>query len=260
MFLDASALQCAVQRRIVGRPQRRTVDWGGTRCTVDLTQFVAIDPTAICKRVQRREARRLPVLAWLANRGRVELLTQTEVFWEFLGLRGTRNAFGHFFGAPMTHVESPLVYGRILVDGLRSPHEMRQDFFARISHPRFQQLKRATGAYQGDRPSPPNEVADTFHIWCAENAGADVFVTLDEDLVDLVARHRRFRPKVAVELPSRAIRLARQVGLFAATDYPEYRRFRRRLVRGASDDPLEQLVKLGPAVERAGDCDDSAPS
>jgi hypothetical protein len=74
-----------------------------------------------------------------------------------------------------------------------------------------------------------------------------VLVTLDEDLVGLVARHRRFRPKVAVELPSGAVRLARQAGLFAGTDYPEYRRFRRRLVRGESDDPLEQLVKLGRA-------------
>ena len=58
VFLDSSALKMAVQRRIVGHPHRKTVDWGGRAVVADIVQFTTEDPTATCHRVQRREARR----------------------------------------------------------------------------------------------------------------------------------------------------------------------------------------------------------
>jgi hypothetical protein len=243
----------AVQRRIIGCRRRKTLDWGDSRTVADIVQFITADPTATCHRRQRREARRLPVIAWLSLQGRVNLLTHTETLWEFYGLPRTDDAFGRFFGADVALVESPFHYGRVLVGGIApSPRKLQADFFSSISHERFEQLKRATGAYQGNSPSPVKELADTFHIWCAETAGADVFLTLDEDLVGLIRRHRRHPPRIRVLLPSEVVQLAREKGLFSRHDYPTFRLFRRKLFREGSDHPLEEWVRLGLRLERQG--------
>ncbi len=256
IFLDSSALKMAVQRRIVGRSRRKTVDWGGRPTVADVVQFTTEDPTANCHPFQRREARRLPVIAWLSMQNRIDLLTHTETLWEFFGLPRTDDSFGRFFGAAVLPVESPSQYSRVLVGaGLPTPKELQGQFFASISHERFEQLKRATGAYQGNRPSPVNELADTFHIWCAETAVADVFLTLDRDLVDLVRRHRKHPPRLKVLLPSETVQLARGRQLFSIHDYPNYRLFRRRLLRGRSDHPLEDWVQLGRRLEAQGGYD-----
>lgn len=260
VFLDSSALKMAVQRRITGRRRRKTLDWGERKTVADIVQYITVDPTATRHRIQRREARRLPFIAWLSLQGRVDLLTHTETLWEFFGLPRTDDSFGRFFGASVASVESPFHYSRVLVGGnAPSSRELQANFFSNISHERFEQLKRATGAYQGNKPSPVNELADTFHIWCAETAAADVFLTLDTDLVDSVQRHRKHPPRVRVLLPSEAVQLAREIGLFSRHDHPTYRLFRRQLLRGGSDHPLEDLVRLGLHLERQGYYDSEEP-
>lgn len=256
IFLDSSALKLAVQRRIVGRPRQKTVNWGGQTIVADVVQFTTEDPTADCHPTQRREARKLPVIAWLAMQNRIDLLTHPETLWEFFNLPRTDDAFGRFFGAAVQDVESPIQYSRVMMGaGLPTSKNLQGEFFASISHERFEQLKRATGAYQGDRPSPVNELADTFHIWCAEAAGADVFLTVDEALVGLVKRHRRYPPRVQVLLPSEAVQLARDQGLFSIHDYPSYRFFRREHLRGRSNHPLEDWVQFGRRMEARGEYD-----
>jgi hypothetical protein len=99
------------------------------------------------------------------------------------------------------------------------------------------------------------ELADTFHIWCAETAGADAFLTLDEDLVGLIRRHRKHPPRVLVLLPSEVVQLAREKGLLSRSDYPSFRLFRPKLLRQGSDHPLEDWVRLGLHLERQGHYD-----
>jgi hypothetical protein len=256
IFLDSTALKLAVQRRIVRRPRRRTLQWGGRTIVADLSQFTTVDPTATAHHHQRREARRLPVIAWLSMQKRVDLFTHVETLWEFFGLPRTDDSFGRFFGATVQHVESPVQYGRVLLGaGLPRSKQLQTQFLMRITHERFEQLKRATGAYQGNRPSPPNELADTFHIWCAEAAAADVFLTLDTDLADLVRLRRQQPPRPQVLLPSETLQLARERGLFSSNDYSNYRLFRRRLLRGRSDHPLEDWVERGRRLEVEGKYD-----
>jgi len=253
VFLDSSALKMAVQRRIVGRRRRKTLEWGGRETVAEVVQFMPLDPTGGLQRGQRREAQRLPVIAWLSLLGRADLITHAETLWEFFGLPRTDDSFGRFFGASVGSAESPLPYGRVLAGGHSgSARDLQARFLQGISHPRFEQLKRATGAYQGSRPSPINELADTFHVWCAETAVADVFLTLDEDLVGLVRRHRTYQPRVRVLLPSDTVRLASELGLFSRQDYSSYRSFRRRLLREGSDHPLESWARLGRALEADG--------
>ncbi len=253
IFLDSSALKFAVQRRFALPPQSRTLEWGGRAMVADVSQFTTVDPTATTHRQQRREARRLPVIAWLSMQKRVNLVTHMETLWEFFGLPKADDSFGRFFGVTVKHVESPIQYGRVLIGaGVSSAKELQTQFLTRIRHERFEQLKRATGAYQGDRPAPPNELADTFHIWCAEAASADVFLTLDTDLVGLVRQRRQNPPRLQVLLPSETLQLARDRGLFSSSDYSPYRSFRRQLLRGHSDHPLESWVAFGRRMEGDG--------
>jgi len=253
IFLDSSALKMAVQRRIIGRRRSKTLDWGDRKTVAEIVQFITVNPTANCHPRQRREARRLPIIAWLSLQGQVDLLTHAETLWEFFGLPRTDDSCGRFFGATVGSVESPFHYSRVLAGGgAPSSKELQANFFANIAHTRFEQLKRATGAYQGNNPSPVNELADTFHIWCAETAGADIFLTFDEDLVSLIRRHRKHPPRVQVLLPSEAVRLAGETGRFSRHDYPAYRLFRRKLLQGDADHPYEDLVRLGLHLESQG--------
>ena len=76
--------------------------------------------------------------------------------------------------------------------------------FQRIRHPRFLELQRATGAYQGDRIDG-NQLIDTFHIWTAENANCDYFLTLDLKLVRIVQGHKTHPPKTKVVSPQQLL-------------------------------------------------------
>jgi hypothetical protein len=75
------------------------------------------------------------------------------------------------------------------------------NFLKSITHPRFLQLQRACGAFQGDSVKE-NQLADAFHIWCAEAANASHFLTTDFTLANLVRRHRTAPPQVRVVAPS----------------------------------------------------------
>lgn len=155
IFLDSSALKMAVQRRIIGRRRSKTLDWGDRKTVAEIVQFITVNPTANCHPRQRREARRLPIIAWLSLQGQVDLLTHAETLWEFFGLPRTDDSCGRFFGATVGSVESPFHCSRVLAGGgAPSSKDLQANLFANIAHKRFEQLKRATGAYQGNNPSP----------------------------------------------------------------------------------------------------------
>ena len=61
--------------------------------------------------------------------------------------------------------------------------------------------------YQGKNRPNPNQLKDAFHIWCAESAGANYFLTGDFKLIDLVSRQKKCSLKTNVVKPSELIRI-----------------------------------------------------
>ena len=76
-----------------------------------------------------------------------------------------------------------------------------------IKHPRFTELAKMTGAYQGaSKPLNLNQALDAYHIWCAESAEIDYFLTMDYKLQKVVGRSK-FEPSVKVVTPDQLLRL-----------------------------------------------------
>lgn len=171
-------------------------------------KIVDIDPTASVQPGRlRMEIDLLSEVAQRTRAGGIELLWHIESWVEFLGIYlfpggGTPE----LLDAGVTRVEGPMQYSRSLF-GSRSLlssdtcRSVMTDFLNRITHPRFLQLKRACGALQGDHVNE-NQLADAFHIWCAEAANASHFLTTDFKLVRVVRGHRTAPPLVKVVSPS----------------------------------------------------------
>ncbi|MFQ5852701.1 MAG: hypothetical protein ACE5JU_19245 [Candidatus Binatia bacterium] len=205
VFLDTNLLKFAVDRLDRLMPTEQQVNWGGQTFPADVHVPVTVLPNeAIDNPELKSEVKLLPRIAELAHEGRIRLLLQEEVFiesWRQENMDGPR---GPFFGAPITRVNAPVEYGRVVAagGGDRSGRDLQLDFLKSLKVPRFEQLQKACGAYQGEGKYAENELIDAFFVWCAEVAEADYFLTCDFDLIGHVSAHKRFPPKVELVKPS----------------------------------------------------------
>ena len=253
IFLDTSVLKPSADRLIRGRFRRVTRTWGDRPVTMDVTQFVEVYPNARVPRSLADELRYLPFIADLAKTGRLRLTTHPEVEFEFWGLPKTDDPRGRFYGAPIERGPDPFPYGRLIAGW--SPvvkTDPQFDFVKGITHPRFQQLKKAVGANPDSR-SHKNQLLDAFHNLSAESACAKFFLTTDLTLVRHVSRHKKYPPTCRVVSPAQLVRVLmadRDLRLRDALRFV-IRTFRAQR-RPPSDSPMEELVALGKRLEKGG--------
>jgi hypothetical protein len=138
---------------------------------------------------------------------------------------------------------------------MRAPtrRERQMEFLARIERERFKQLQRATGAYQGRGAKPnDNQMLDAYHIWYAEAAEADYFLTLDHKLLRSIQRHRSFPPKVTCLSPSGLFKALEKSGVYSWRDLMRYLPTYAQQVRHPrTAHPLEELVEWTRVLGRA---------
>ena len=208
VYLDTAALYNSIDRIEGWRPVEETVNWGGRAHSVTVHKSAVDFPIEDLENEElKSEARLLRRIAELAQEGRIELLVQNETMvelWSALRRSDIRNAL--FFGAPITEVKAPFEYGRVVFSAFEKANKVQYEFLSRITNERFVELQRACGAYQGSKkPLSPNQLRDAFHVWCAEGADAQFFLTTDFKLVGYVERQNRYIPKVRVVKPSQLL-------------------------------------------------------
>jgi len=197
VFLDTVILKYSDDRWLMSFPRDELINWDGHDYIVPIYSFGTFLPNAKLHSDIKREANLLRHISKLAIDSKIEILVGDEVYNEFVGisiypvLRGKP-----FYGAPIMRVKAPLKYSRSwgkapLVALLKSLNDQR-----------FKELQIACGAYQGPDNTNENQLIDAFHIFCAEDAGADYFLTCDKKLIRLLKQHKRFPPKPKVLLPS----------------------------------------------------------
>jgi hypothetical protein len=157
------------------------------------------------KGAAKTEAELLPAVAELANQGVVSLLINEEVRMEWGGLRGSFGRKTIMNDAPITSVDPPMKYGRIVAGGSHSPREYRDQFILSVHEPRFLTVASACGAFDGKAPNV-NALWDAFHVWSAEVAKAEFFLTLDFGIVNRTRNRGSPELRVAVVKPSELIR------------------------------------------------------
>ncbi len=245
IFLDASVMKFAVDRRIVAWKEKVTFNWGGREMTAPVTRWGEDFPHERAHPVMREHSLTIPLIAHLARRERIELMTHTEALSEFWGLPATRDPRGLFLGAPVDRASDPISYSPVVIGGVKTPEQRRYDFLSSLTHPRFLELQRVTGA-NNPGPRRANQLADAFHIWTAEEAGADYLLTTDLRLVRSAATNRPEKPRIGVVAPRQLIReLLRKRRVIRLRDVVSWAWFQYRTKgRGPSEHPDEQLLDM----------------
>jgi hypothetical protein len=197
VYLETTVLKFAVDRIEGWAPTQKALNWGGRKLLLTVHKPAVTFPNEGLTNDQlKAEASLLPRVAALARANRVELLVQEETLIEFWGLPRSASRNGLFYGAPVTRVPAPFKYGRVVAAAFADARKLQYEFLARLSHKRFIEIQKACGAYQGSKSPSTNQLRDAFHVWCAECANADFFLTCDLSLVRYVRRQKRYVPRV----------------------------------------------------------------
>jgi len=206
-FVDTMVIKFATETPVF-IPRQQTVNFGGKEIEFTVHDFgTRREIDTLPPGELRSEVEHLKPISELAKSGHLRLITQAEVLHESWTLPWVRGA--HLYGTTIELAEAPFYYARILGKILPSPNgrgsadakESMVEFLKRVDHRRFKQLQVACGAHQG-KTINDNQLIDAFHVWCAESAGAEYFLTCDFKLIRSVANHRRWPPKVALVRPS----------------------------------------------------------
>ena len=177
VYIDTNVFKFSATQLPRMVPRQQTLDWGGRLHEVVFTTLVEWNPNdSISNPGLKTEAELLPKLAELGKTGNIEYVIQSETLCETWGLPNIDSSGGRFYGTPYKKVEAPFTYGRIIVGGGGDPTEMQTEFLSGITHKRFLELQRMTGAYQGEERVNRNQMLDAFHLWCAEHNHCDYFL------------------------------------------------------------------------------------
>lgn len=192
VLVDASVLSDAVHLRPA--QEIRTVEWGGVSQTWSAAVLEPKGPEAPWLQDQIDA---LPAIAAFAKAGHLQLYTSPELdveLWEGPPDAIRRTSLSLFEGVALAHAPAPFKYTRVVasyMDKKGDAKARRKQFFAGLSEPRLDELRRALGA---------NKAADAFHILTAERAGLDVFLTNDRRLLNTLA-HVKLKVAVRVIAP-----------------------------------------------------------
>lgn len=121
----------------------------------------------------------LPWLASLCNlakQGRLEFFTSPEIQMETLRQKGYDPGYlglNLLRDVPVKSIPCPMQRSILIsaTGGIGVAKREQTRFFRSIQHPRFLQIRTATG---------DAHIGDAFHLWTAEEAGLDAFLTMDQ--------------------------------------------------------------------------------
>lgn len=207
VFLDSNVLKFSATELVRYRPRIQQVNWGPRTLEVVVRDEVLINPNdAIQNADLKAEVDLLPRVASLHKVGGAQFVRSVEALMETWCLPSLDSESGQFYGAEIrTLKDVPFEYGRVMAgSGLDFKREQVR-FLSDIKNSRFDALKRACGAYQGENRLPNrNQLLDAFHVWCAESAGCTHFLTLDFKLQRVLERSR-LRLKTQIVRPSQLL-------------------------------------------------------
>ncbi len=223
VFVDTNILKFSAVKKHVFQTRKSMVNWGGEDFETEFREpYTTNDLHKITNEVQKRDAVFLAMLAYAGISERLTFFIHREVELESLGLPGMASPSGRFFGCPLEKVGDPdgTLQSRTVFGGNKTPKEHLQDFVSQIEHKRFVELAKATGAYQGKhKPLNLNQALDAYHIWCAESASIDYFLTMDYKL-QRVLGHSTVKTSVKVVTPDQLLRLEiPRLGFFGAIQF-----------------------------------------
>lgn len=217
VFLDTNIFKFSAVKKHVYAKRRKLITWGDLQKEIEYhVPYTLNDLTKIKTATQRRDAISLGMLALLGKEKRVEYFSHRVVDDEVAGLPSMMSPSGRFFGCPIQWVLDPRLSMTRVVCGAGKTHRQHTlEFLSAIKDERFKALANLTGAYQGeDKPLHLNQALDAYHLWCAESAQIEYFLTMDYKLARVVERNKQ-KTAIKIVAPQALLRLVMiQLGPF----------------------------------------------
>lgn len=194
VFIDTNILKFSAVKKYCYLPKTTKNNWNGEDYEGKIYEhYTANDINKIKNDTQKRDAVFLGILAYAGISGSLEYFIHREVDLELWGLPGTSSPSGRFFDCPLSKIQDPFPpKERIVFGGEKKFREHTLDFLSSIQEPRYLEITKMTGAFQGaGRSLHLNQALDAYFIWCAECAGLEYFLTMDYKLIKVVASSKR---------------------------------------------------------------------
>ena len=222
IFLDTNILKFSAVKKHVYRKKSKMVTWGDATFEVEFHEPYTVNEIhKIKSEVQRRDALFLAMLAYAGHDKWLKFHIHREVDLETWGLPGMASPSGRFFDCEIHEVPDPVApQSRIIIGGNKRFKDHTLDFVCNIKHPRYVELTKTTGAYQGEtKPLNLNQALDAYHIWCAESAKMDYHLTMDYKLKKVIEKSK-IKTNVSIATPDQLLRsMVPKFGLWGAIKY-----------------------------------------
>lgn len=195
VFADTMILKFGVIRR-------PAIEWRGVRwgpIEQRLPVYTMAPPERAIPEWLKKEVNCLRAVATFALEGRVEIYINDEIRLEVASTKYGSLVSGReslFYGVKIKTIPPPFEYDRIIVhwqDTRQDIDRHRENILGTKRDQRFNQLKDALGA---------NKNADAFHIYSAEKAGLDYYLTMDRKLINSIRNQRGVTFNIKVLYPS----------------------------------------------------------
>lgn len=191
VLIDRNIEINAITHKTVLAPQ--VIRWGPHAQIIEIAQRAHFAP----RDDENFRAEQLPYLATvcnLAKEGRLQFFTSHEMRMEKLRQKGRCEGYlgiNLLQDVPVKSVRGPVQ--RAFLIGPTGTHgvteEEQMEFFRSIQHPRFLQIRNATGDAHID---------DAFHLWTAEEAALDTYLTMDQRFWRVVNQKKKIVDSVVL--------------------------------------------------------------
>ena len=182
VLVDRNIERNAVTHKTVN--VEKTSKWGRQKTTSLIASRLARPP----RLDEQFRIEQLPYLASIcifAKTGKLEFFTSQEIRME--GYRQKSGGKGYLGinlldGVPIKCVPCPIDRPLTISAGgsIGVTEDEQMEFFRSIANPRFVTIAKAVGA---------NRIDDAYHLWTAEEAHLDAFLTMDKKFRDATAKH-----------------------------------------------------------------------
>ena len=184
VLIDRSIERNSITHKTVLVPQK--IKWGPREQILEVAQRDPFPP----RNDEIFRSEQLPYLAAICNAaklGKLEFYTSDELRMEGIRQKGPDDGYmgiDLLRGVPIRSVRSPLVrtiiFGGFMSIGVTEEEQM--EFFQSIRDSRFLQITNAVGE---------KHIDDAYHLWTAEEAKLDAFLTMDRKFCNVTNQKRK---------------------------------------------------------------------
>lgn len=203
VFIDTNIMKFSATKLRRLRPRMQKLKWGNQEIETEVNDIVFVNPNKLITNPKiKYEVEYLPLLAAAGKNHKAKYVSQFEADFESWGIPNMDSIDGRFYGSPISWIEAPIEYNRVFMSWQEDGRDLQYDFLSGINNQRFIEIQKLTGAYQGKGKRNKNQLLDAFHLWCAEHAECDYFLTLDLKLIKMVSTNTKRSVNIKVVHPS----------------------------------------------------------